>query len=56
MKKIKSFADVEYIINNKIDVKDDRGYTVTFVRFLNLTLLQIVTIINDRSWEYSVEY
>lgn len=54
MKKIRSFSDVTYIINNKCDVKDAMGHTIPFVRFLGISLLEIVNLINDGTWEYSI--
>ncbi len=54
MKKIKSFTDVQYIIENKLDVVDTQGNMIPFVRFLSLSL---VTIYNDvfGKWSYDTQ-
>jgi len=56
MKKITSFQDVEFIINNKLNVKDFVGHNIHFVNFLGLSLLEIVKIINSRDWTYDPEF
>lgn len=56
MKKIKSFSDIEYIIKYKCDVKDNNNYNIPFVRFLSFDLLDIIKIINDGTWQYSIIY
>ena len=55
MKKIGSFQDINTIITNKMDVKDNRGVKVPFVNFLSLSLLEIVKIINGRDWTFQAE-
>jgi hypothetical protein len=55
MKKLTSFSDVEYTINNKIDIVDSRGYKIPFVRFLNLSLIALITAMQTREYSYHIE-
>lgn len=52
MIKITSMSDITTIINQKLDVIDNRGYNVDFVRFVNLSLIRICEIINQQTWSY----
>ncbi len=54
-KKIKSLSDVEFIINNKCDVYDNRGNKCNIVYFLGMSLLDIVKLINSNEWTYDIE-
>lgn len=56
MKKIKSFRDVEYIIENKCDVVDAQGHKIQFVRFLGMTLLEVTNAVISKEWEYELVY
>lgn len=55
MKKIKSFNDIYFIVNQKLDVYSVDGSTVPFVRFLSIPLLDIINIINEGDWSYIPE-
>jgi hypothetical protein len=54
MIKITSMSDINTIINQKLNVVDNQGYTVDFVRFVNLPLIQICQIINQQTWSYDL--
>lgn len=51
MKKIKTLNDVAFILENKCDVKDTRGYTVPFVMFVSMKLIDIINIFQE-DWTY----
>ena len=55
MKTITTFSDIEYVINNKLDIKNPEGRNVQFVNLLGMTLIDIVKIINTRNWKYQTE-
>ena len=55
MKKITGFGDVEFIIKHKIDVKNNTGFNIPFVRFLGMDLISIVNLINSGDWTYDPE-
>ncbi len=52
MKVIKTFQDITFIINNKCDVYEPRGYVIPYVRFLSLSLLEIINILNEQNHKY----
>lgn len=52
MRYIKSFNDIILIINQKLDVVDEHGHKIPFVRFVSLSLVEIVNILNSGDWEY----
>ena len=52
---IKSFADVEYIIKYKCDVRDPAGHVIPFVRFLGLTLVELMNDVFPSAWTYYTE-
>lgn len=47
MKQVTGMKDVEFIIQNKLDVKDRAGKVIPFVRFLNWQLIQIIYSIQE---------
>ena len=52
---IKSFADVEYIIKYKCDVRDPAGHVIPFVRFLGLTLVELMNDVFPSARTYYTE-
>ena len=55
MKTIHTFDNVNYIINNKLDVYDNNNKLIPFIQFLNLNLMFIVTDVFGK-WKYHSEY
>lgn len=55
MKKITSLLDINYIINNKVDLKDDKGYVISYVRFMSYSLIQVVRLINAGNYTYNLK-
>jgi len=53
MQKITSLLDINYIINNKVDLKDDKGYVIPFVRFMGYSLIQVMRLINSGNYTYN---
>ncbi len=52
MKKIKSFADVDRIIENRCDIRDDLNRNISFLKFLNMKLIEVHTIIENGEYTY----
>jgi hypothetical protein len=55
MQKITSLLDINYIINNRVDLKDDKGYVIPFVRFMSYSLIQVVRLINTGNYTYNLK-
>ena len=55
MQKITSLLDINYIITNKVDLKDDKGYVITYVRFMSYSLIQVVRLINAGNYTYNLK-
>jgi len=51
-KEITSYADIEIIISNRLNVEDSWGYIVVYEYFINMPLMQINHIVNKGSWSY----
>jgi len=54
MRKIKSLADVQRILDYKCDVRDTQGHNIPFVRFVSMKLVDIVNIFTEE-WTYSID-
>lgn len=52
MNKISNFSDITYVINNKVDIKDSKGYDITFIRFLSFSVIEIIRMINEGNYSY----
>jgi len=55
MNNITNFSDVIYIIDNKIDIKDEKGYNIPFVRFVGFSLIQVTRLINTGKYTYNTK-
>lgn len=42
MRTIKGWDDVAYIIKHKLDVIDSQGHKMDFVRFVNMSLMDVI--------------
>jgi len=51
MKEITCMSDLVYIVQNRLDVKDSKGYRVDFVRLLAMPLIDILNIFGQ-GWYY----
>lgn len=51
---ITSMKDICIIVDNKCDVISNDGYIIPFVRFMNYTLLEILQIINSKSYKFNL--
>lgn len=47
-----TWADVDYIIAHKLDIIDPNGYTIAYVRFMNLTLMEIALMKEGGRYKY----
>lgn len=52
MREIVSFKDLEHIINRRIDVIDGQGFTIPFVRFMSMTIKEVLEIFSH-GWKYN---
>ena len=55
MRKIKTFDDVRYIIEHKVDVYDFKNNKVDFVRFLGMRLVDLINDVFPNDWYYYTE-
>lgn len=56
MKKITTMSDISLILTFKCDVKDNMGHTIPFVRFVGMTLVDIVNnVLNEGTWTYDID-
>lgn len=56
MKKITSFNDISLIIRFKCDVIDNKGHNMPFVKFLSMSLVDIVNnVLNEGTWTYDLD-
>lgn len=52
MKIIRSFTDITFITNNKLDVKDTKGNVVPFVNFVSIPLRDLLgKVINNYTYD-----
>ena len=53
MKKIKSLQDIQYIIDNKLDIKNDLGVRVPYINLIAMRLIEIVVVVvGSGEWTY----
>ena len=55
MKKIKSFEDINFIVSQRIDVKDADGKPISYLKFMYMKLVDIIHILDQKSWTYDTE-
>lgn len=56
MKQVKSFTDIEFIIKHKLDLRDNQNNKLDFVRFLGMTLIEVIGIINSGNYRYDINF
>lgn len=56
MKKIKSLQDVQIIVDNKLDIKNDIGDKIPLFVFLGFKLFKILEIIRNGEFTYDPEF
>lgn len=56
MKKITTMNDISLILTFKCEVKDHMGRAIPFVRFISMSLVDIVNnVLNEGTWTYDIE-
>lgn len=55
MKKIKSFSDIEKVIDGKYDIYDDLKCKITFINLLYMKLIDVHIIIQNGEYTYNPE-
>lgn len=56
MKKIKSFQDISSIIKLRCDIRNDVGTMISYTTFLNMKLIDVLTIVENGEYTYDCDY
>ena len=54
MKTLKTFTELKYVIDNRLDVKHFQGHNISFVKLLQMPLIDIICMMNDGLLSYPV--
>ena len=55
MKNIRTMTDLQYVIDNKLDVRDAQGHIIPFVRFIMMPLINIINMMGNSELSYQPE-